>query len=132
MADGFEITQKSKKSVQAKILAVASKNPILARKAMLAEGRIEKNEMIQRTPVDKGPLRGSYEMEFKDEGGSASINPTVRISVGGPSAPYAPVVHEDMEAFHKVGQAKFMESVLLESRVHFARRLAVRLKIKGV
>jgi hypothetical protein len=51
------------------------------------------------------------------------------IVAGGPSAPYAIFVHEDLDAKHKVGQAKFLESWLLESRPNMTARVARRVKI---
>lgn len=51
------------------------------------------------------------------------------IVAGGPSAPYAIYVHEDLEAFHKVGQAKYIESVLMESRPFMAARVAKRIDL---
>jgi hypothetical protein len=51
------------------------------------------------------------------------------IVAGGPAAPYAIYVHEDLEAIHPVGQAKFIESVLLESRPFMAARIAKRIDL---
>ena len=53
---------------------------------------------------------------------------SVQIAAGGADVPYAIYVHEDLEAHHSVGQAKFIESVLNESAPHMAERLAARLK----
>ena len=36
-------------------------------------------------------------------------------------------VHENLDAFHRVGQAKFLESVLVESRPYLAARVARRM-----
>jgi hypothetical protein len=55
----------------------------------------------------------------------------VRMAFGGPAAPYAIKVHEDLEAFHRVGQAKFLESVLLESAPHLAQRVSRRIRLGG-
>ena len=48
---------------------------------------------------------------------------------GGPAAGYAIYVHEDLGAFHPVGDAKFMESVLNESRPFLAKRIAARVDL---
>ena len=58
----------------------------------------------------------------------------VKIEVGGPSAPYALIVHEDLKARHGVehgfqgGQAKFLESAVLEAVPTLASRIAIRLR----
>lgn len=93
---------------------------------LLIETEIESKEVKRRTPVDKGPLRASVHVV-----GPIRIGRTIRtmIVAGGPAAPYAVFVHEDLEAFHKVGQAKFIESVIRESRPHMAARVARRIEL---
>lgn len=97
-------------------------------KAILAETRIEAKESMRRTPVDMGPLRASTEVlgPFYDNGIYCQIH------VGGPSAPYAVYVHENLEAHHPIGQAKFLESTIAESRPFMAARVAKRLDLKEV
>lgn len=67
----------------------------------------------ERTPVLTGALRASGHV----------IPPVIlRRSIksvgafGGPSAAYAVIVHEDLNAHHNVGQAKFYESAVRERR----------------
>jgi hypothetical protein len=50
------------------------------------------------------------------------------ITVGGPSASYAIYVHENLENFHPIGQAKFLESVVLESAPFLGARIATRVR----
>ena len=50
------------------------------------------------------------------------------IEVGGPAAPYAVVVHEDLEAFHPTGQAKYLESTIMQSAPFMLDRISKRLK----
>jgi allophanate hydrolase subunit 2 len=90
-------------------------------RALRAEAEIEMTEAKRRTPVDTGALRDSGTVEGPDSDG------VVRMYFGGPSAPYAVVVHEDLEAFHDDGQAKFLESVLMESVPYLAERVAARM-----
>src|SRR5687768_15414347 len=87
-----------------------------------AELEIEKTEVERRTPVDTGALRSSEFVEVEEEGNKI----IGRIGAGGPAAPYALQVHEDLNAFHKVGQAKFIESVLNESGPYLSERVAKR------
>jgi hypothetical protein len=48
---------------------------------------------------------------------------------GGPAAPYAIFVHEDPDAIHKVGQWKYIESVVKESVPYMAVRIARRIDL---
>lgn len=93
-------------------------------RALRAEAEIEMTEAKRRTPVKTGALRASGHVEGpiweRDD-------LYVRLVFGGPAAPYAVRVHEDLEAFHRVGQAKFLESTLMESVPYLARRVAERI-----
>lgn len=95
-------------------------------RALYIETEIELKEVKRRTPVDTGELRASEHV----------VGPTrkfrtifTEIVAGGPAAPYAIYVHEDEFAIHKVGQWKFIESVILESRPFMAERVAKRIEI---
>ena len=93
--------------------------------AMRQETEVEATESKRRTPVDRGNLRSSVRANGPFREGRRVW---CTVTAGGPSAPYALYVHEDLTAFHPVGQAKFIESVLLESRPHMAGRVAARMK----
>jgi hypothetical protein len=97
--------------------------PAAVGRALREEAEIEMTEAKERTPVDTGALRASGHVEGPDHQGRAI---SVDLNYGGPSAPYAVYVHEDLEAHHPVGQAKFLESTLLESAPHLPRRIAAR------
>jgi len=72
-------------------------------------------ESLRQVPIDTGALAGSafYDIRrAKDYGfeatlgyGGSGINP----KTGTPVMDYAVIVHEDLEAFHPVGKAKFLE-----------------------
>ena len=94
--------------------------------ALYAEFGIEEVEVIKRTPKESGDLRDTIHRIGPRK---TSNTISVLIVVGGPDAPYAIFVHEDTEAFHKVGQAKFLESVIMESRSFIGARVARRLNI---
>lgn len=96
-------------------------------RALYKEAQIEKTESMRRTPVDLGTLRASHYVKQPEPKGK---NIVVVIGVGGPAAPYAVYVHEDLEADHKVGQAKFLESTLKESSKSMASRVAARLELQ--
>jgi len=98
-------------------------------RALYIETEIELKEVKRRTPVDTGELRASEH----------TVGPIRRwrniyteIVAGGPAAPYAIYVHEDPDAFHKVGQWKYIESVLFESRPFMAARVAKRIELARV
>jgi len=104
---------------------IASKTVTSAGRALREEAEIEMTEAKQRTPVDTGALRGSGRVEGPE---TNADEVSVTLGFGGPAAPYALHVHENLEAFHKVGQAKYLESVLIESQPYMADRVAKRLK----
>lgn len=92
--------------------------------AMKEEFEIEKLESMKRTPVDTGDLRDSHEVK-----GPIIRKDSIRVELhAGDGLGYAVRVHEDLEAFHRVGQAKFMESTLNESAPYMLRRVAARVK----
>ena len=92
-------------------------------RALVAEAEVEMALMIARTPMEHGDLRGSYRVVGPIfERGTVSV----LIVCGGPKAPYAWYVHENLEEFHKVGQSKFMESVINEAKRHHAAHVGAR------
>ncbi len=96
-------------------------------RALYEEAQVEMTEAKRRVPVDTGTLRASGDVSepFIEGGG-----PKVVMSFGDPGAEqYAIIVHEDLDAFHKVGQAKYLESVLMESAPHMAERVARRIDL---
>jgi len=95
--------------------------------ALYIETEVEVTEVKQRTPVRYGNLQDSVHQVGPTQEGNTFYS---EIVAGGPSAPYAFFVHENLEAFHKVGQAKFLESVILESRPHMAARIARRIELR--
>jgi len=93
-------------------------------KALYQEALLIQRESMRRTPVETGALRGSHETKPPETVGGEV---TVRIVVGGPAAPYALFVHENLEARHPVGEAKFLEKSVLEAAAELPARLAARI-----
>lgn len=98
--------------------------------AVYAEGSIELTEMKRRTPVDMrfnaphpGALRASGRMEVERKG--EVVQATFIFGDDG-IVDYAVPVHEILDNFHQVGQAKYVESVLNESASSMADRIAKR------
>jgi hypothetical protein len=95
--------------------------------ALYAEALEVKKLSMQRTPVDTGALRASHVVNKPERDGKSIV---VNIEVGGPAGGvdvgYAIYVHENLEAFHKVGQAKFLESAHMERSKGLRDRVAKR------
>lgn len=109
--------------------------PMEAGAALRQETEIEATECKKRCPVwnsDRevppnvvpGTLRASIHAEGPEiERGSIKC----WIVAGGAAEDYALTVHEDLEAFHKVGEAKFIEGPLNESAPTLLGRVAARI-----
>jgi hypothetical protein len=97
--------------------------------ALYQEAEIEMTEAKRRTPVKTGALRASGAVRRLSR---VSRDLAVVLGFGGPAVQYALRVHEDVEMFHRVGQAKYLESVLLESAPYIAARVAKRAQSLGV
>lgn len=108
------------------VRSAASKFPSAVEKALYQEAQIEMTESKRRCPVDTGTLLASG---FVQQPVRAGSNISVTLGYGGEASSYAVIVHEDLEAFHKVGQAKYLESVLKESASHMAARIAKRIDL---
>lgn len=94
--------------------------------AMYQEAQVEMTESKKRVPVDTGTLRASG---FVEDPKRQWRNISVTMGYGGAAEAYALIVHEDLEAAHTVGQAKYLESVLQESAPHMAARIAKRIDL---
>jgi hypothetical protein len=53
---------------------------------------------------------------------------SVRVEVGGPAAPYALLVHEDLTAHHPVGGAKYLERAAHARERGMGARIAKRVR----
>lgn len=105
----------------------AEKYPDVVAQGLMAETEIEATEARKRTPVDLGPLVASVHAEGPFRNGRSIYS---MIVAGGPAAPYAIFVHEDPDAFHPVGQWKYIESVINEAKAYFAERIARRIQLE--
>ena len=122
------------KDMRREILRVATEHPVRVKAALYHEAQIEVTEMKRRTPVDTtanaphpGNLRNSIHAEEPQHDGRRFFVQTAT----GMQAPYAIYVHENPYAFHPIGQWKFMESVINESRQYIAERIAARMRLDG-
>jgi hypothetical protein len=113
-----------------RISVIRQKFPNEIGRALRQEIELEATEAKRRTPVDRGNLRASIHVKGPEVSGRRIW---CRIVAGGNAAPYAIYVHENLEANHDSppfsgGQAKFIESVILESAPHMPARIAARVK----
>jgi hypothetical protein len=115
--------------LKAALTEAVKRTPEQVGAALKAESEIEMAEAKRRTPVDTGALRASGYVGEPEQGFTGV---TVAMGFGGAAADYAWVVHEDLEAFHPVGQAKFLESTLMESAPHMADRVGKRLDLEDL
>ena len=110
--------------------------------ALYQEALIITGVSMRRTPVDVTPggsgggtLRDSHETSAPRRKGKTV---QVDIKVGGPAAEYAAAVHERVIApsgrpvKHIVGQAKFLESAILEAEKTLGARIAKRLQLNRI
>jgi hypothetical protein len=95
-------------------------------RALRQEAEVEATECKRATPVETGTLRGSIHAEgpFR-EGRKISAS----IVAGGAAEEYALIVHEDLDALHETGGAKYIERPLMESAPHMAERIAKRIDL---
>jgi len=111
--------------MRAKLQRLAKRFPQEEEMALFQEAQIEMTESKKRVPVDTGTLRASgHVLKPETKWGRTSVD----LVYGGAAEKYAVIVHEDLEANHKVGQAKFLESVLMESAPTMGERIAKRVE----
>lgn len=97
---------------------------------------IEMTEAKDLVPVDTGALRSSGHVIQPVEGDDL----TAKMGFGGPAGignlgesnavdvGYALIVHENLDTFHPVGQAKYLETPFRQSAIFFAARVANTMK----
>lgn len=116
-------------AVLARLRKIKGFAPNAFERAQKQETEVEVGACKRDTPVKTGALRGTIKQgEAKREGRKF----TTSIEAGGPAAPYALIVHEDLEALHGNGEAKFIERPLQESAPYMAERIAKRIDLNNM
>lgn len=122
---------KGANEVIALLKGIAAKFPDKVAQALYMEAQIEMTEAKRRTPVDVTPpllhpglLRSTGRVHEPERHGRKI---SVTLSFG---TDYAVYVHENLDAHHEVGQAKFLQSTLEESQPHMGARIAARIDLK--
>jgi len=120
----------------ANLRKIADMYPDHVAAALFQEAQIEMTEAKRRTPVDTTPhaphpgqLRRSGTVHNPVRKGRTI---SVTLSFGGAAKDYAIHVHENPDAHHPIGQYKFLESTLNESRAHMGERVARRIHFSKV
>jgi len=118
------------KQVSNRLLDYADQFPDAAAEA-LYDQMIESVEpdVYESTPEDTGKLRDTIRVEESVQKGKRI---SCSIVAGGPKAPYALIVHEDLDANHIVGDAKYIERPLNRAARTFAAELGARLQVDKV
>jgi hypothetical protein len=117
--------------MQQRLKRMAASIKFEAARALYEEALIEMEEAKKRTPVDTGALRDSGIVDLPQIL-NESISVKLHFGSTPPSNKYALFVHEDLEAFHPVGEAKFLESTLQESAPYMKERVARRIDLNKV
>jgi len=112
--------------IAANLRRAVEKLPGEVERALFAEAKIEMKEAVQRTPIDTGDLRRSAKV-VKSGRGFKGVE--VNISFGDDEDVYYAVYVHEIEAEHKIGQWKYLESVLRESAPYMAARVARRMQL---
>jgi len=97
--------------------------------AMKSEAEDDMAVMKSRAPYKTGKLRDSGEVHDPviDADGTISVTS----SFGGPDVPYAVEQHEHIEFHHDVGEAKWMERTMNESRQTMLGRVGRKIAFKN-
>ena len=107
MTNGIKIEIVGKDKVVARLKRFGNNAPANVATALYQEAQALIAEAKQITPVDTGALRASGMIQMPTLQGKQV---EVRCGFGGPAAPYAVYVHENLEAHHQPPtQAKFLE-----------------------
>jgi len=90
-------------------------------KALRKFADTEMKEMKRQTPVEFGTLRDSGTVDDPEWVNDSTL--VCELGFGGAAEGYAIYVHEDLTAFHSIGNAKFVERPLNESAPFFMERV---------
>lgn len=124
-AGNFEIAQEGLDRLVAALTRAQTLGVAALTKAMVDEmDKVMELSKLQ-CPVDTGTLRASGAVQPPVKTGNQV---TVTAGYGGAAQGYAIFVHEDLNAHHDVGNAKFLEAPFLERQPQIPRNLAVRVE----
>lgn len=123
----MRIVWKNKDQLLSRIQNVGRRFPKRLKSGLRIEAEIDMTESKRRVPVEHGVLRASGYVSETEQSGN---NFYVELGYGGAAEDYAIVQHERLDFKHpRGGQAKFLESVINESRDTILERLAKRIHL---
>ena len=99
-----------------------------AEAALYQEAELIMTTAKERTPIKTGALRSSGHVKAPTRTRSQV---SVRLGFGGTAAPYAIAVHENLNAYHRVGRAKFLESAIVDALPTLAPKIMLRVRSFG-
>ena len=103
----------------------ADRAPYAIAQAIYEEANVIFAKSQVLVPVDTGVLRGSGGVSAPQQGPSGFF---VDVFYGGPAAPYALLVHEIIENYHKPPtQAKYLEQPLMEAQAELQKNIKARI-----
>ncbi len=98
-----------------------------AGRALATEAKPIEQESRGRTPVESGAARDSHRIsEPEIRGGAVSV----AIVAGDASTPYIVFLHENMEASHVTGQAKFLQSSAFDAKSGLPAKLGKQINLR--
>ena len=126
--------------MKGRIRRFAQRYPFLIGEALVTELEVERAESDRKIPVDTGAAKSTSEVVgpvIVDGMVSASIvygaDPSIKNpKTGTPVADYIIPLHENLDAYHPNGEAKFLESTLKESERHLGPRVARRAQVDKI
>ena len=123
----MEVTFRGQQLVQQRLNELAARGQLSMSVALREVAEEEMTEAKERTPVKWGNLkRSGHVVERGGVFGGDQLE--VGLRFGNSAVQYAAPVHENLDAFHPVGQAKFLESTLAESAPFIAQRVANKMR----
>ena len=109
-----------------KLKKIATNAPDEFKRALYQEAELIVKECKQRVPVDTGNLRATIRQEGPTREGRRILT---EIVAGSSSEDYALIVHEDLEAHHDDGEAKYIERPIKETSGTLMGRIAKRIDL---
>lgn len=110
------------REVQANVNRILNGNLKDAKKALLIEANMIGDEAVKQAPVEFGDLRRSETVEV-----TKNTKTEYEVTVGF-NTTYAAAVHENRNAHHNVGKAKYLEDPLMKAAPGLGKRVAKRVK----